>query len=172
MFRHVNVVGTITIPLPKKELLELLWDIKRIPDFDLKADRVDVRPETEKSGSYAVWGRFAGISWSRDFLYFLNDDGFYLREAHPSGPEPAIQGGFMVQAIGPNESTVIHYEQYWFARRFVPFRPLIVAYLNWSIREELKKIKRAALEKYAGSAVSRSPAASERVSAGAATQPG
>lgn len=153
MFRHVNVVGTISVPLPKKELVELLWDIKRIPEFDLKADYVDVRPETETTGFYAVRGRFAGISWSKDFQYFLNDDGFYLREAHPSGPEITIQGGFMVQAVEPNESIVIHYEQYFFARRFVPLRPLIVAYLNWSVREELNKIKRAALKKHDGSAL-------------------
>ena len=55
----------------------------------------------------------------------------------------------MVQAVGPDESTVIHYEQYWFARRLVPLRPFIVAYLNWSVRKELKKIKRAALENHA-----------------------
>lgn len=152
MFRHVNIVGAITIPLPKKDLVELLWNIKRIPEFDLKADRVDVRPETKTTGSYLVHGRFAGIPWSRNFLYFLNDDGFYLREAHPSGPEPAVQGGFMVQALGPNESTVIHYELYWFARRLVPLRPLIVAYLNWSVRVELKKIQRAALQEHASRA--------------------
>lgn len=150
MFRHVNVVGTITIPLPKKCLVELLSNIERIPEFDLKADRVEVKPVTETYGLYSVWGRFVGISWNRDFEYFLNDDGFYLREAHPSGPEPAVQGGFMVQAIGPNESTVIHYEQYWFARRLVPLRPFLVAYLNWSVRVELQKIKRAALEAYSG----------------------
>ena len=152
MFRHVNVVGAITIEVPKKELVELLWDIKRIPDFDLKADRVEVRPQTPTTGFYRVWGRFAGIPWSRDFQYFLNDDGFYLREAHPSGPEPAIHGGFMVQQVGPNQSTVIHYEQYWFARRLVPFRPFIVAYLNWSVRKELQKIKRAALDRYGNGA--------------------
>ena len=149
MFRHVNVVGAITIPVPKRELVDLLWDIKRIPDFDLKADRVEVKPQTDTTGFYRVWGRFAGIPWSRDFQYFLNDDGFYLRESDPSGPEPAIHGGFMVQAVGPDESTVIHYEQYWFARRLVPLRPFIVAYLNWSVRKELKKIKRAALENHA-----------------------
>ncbi len=149
MFRHVNIVGAITIPVPKQELVELLWDIRRIPDFDLKADRVEVSPQTETSGFYRVWGRFAGISWSRNFQYFLNNDGFYLREAHPSGPEPAIHGGFMVQAVGPDESTVIHYEQYWFARRLVPLRPFLVAYLNWSVRVELNKIKREALERHA-----------------------
>ena len=154
MFRHVNVVGAITIPLPKQELVEMLWDIKRIPDFDLKADRVEVRPETDKTGFYRVWGRFAGVGWSRDFQYFLNDDGFYLREAQPSGPEPAIHGGFMVQAVTASESTVIHYEQYWFARRLVPLRPFLVAYLNWSVREELKKIKRAALERHSAGAAS------------------
>ncbi len=164
MFRHVNVVGAITIPVPKQELVELLWDIKRIPDFDLKADRVDVRPETETTGFYRVWGRFLGIGWSRDFQYFLNADGFYLREAHHSGPEPAIHGGFMVQAVGPDESTVIHYEQYWFARRLVPLRPFLVAYLNWSVRVELKKIKRAALDRHArtaGERVSALPVAPE-----------
>lgn len=152
MFRHVNVVGTINIPVPKEELVRLLWNIKRIPEFDLKADQVEVRPETETSGFYAVKGRFAGISWGRDFQYFLNDDGFYLREAHPSGPEPAIHGGFMVQALSPNESILIHYELYWFARRLVPLRPLLVAYLNWSVREELKKIKRAALQELSAGA--------------------
>ncbi len=147
MFRHVNVVGAITIPVPKKELVTLLWDIQRIPDFDLKADRVEVRPQTETTGFYRVWGRFAGISWSRDFEYFLNSDGFYLREKDFSGPEPAIHGGFMVQEVGPDESTLIHYEQYWFARRLVPLRPFLVAYLNWSVRKELKRIRVAALER-------------------------
>ena len=152
MFRHVNIVGTISIPVPKKELVEMLWDIERIPDFDLKADKVKVRPVDEKTGFYEVWGRFAGIPWNRGFQYFLNADGFYLREAPHSGPEPAIHGGFMVQEIGPNESHVIHYELYWFARRLVPLRPLLVAYLNWSVREELKKIKREAIERHARTA--------------------
>lgn len=145
MFRHVNVVGTIRVQAPKQEVVELLWNIKRIPDFDLKADRVDVRPVTEKTGMYSVWGHFAGIPWSREFEYFLNDDGFYLKEAHP-GPEIAVQGGFLVQATGPNSCTVIHYELYFFAPWFVPLRPFIVAYLNWSVRVELQKIKRAALD--------------------------
>src|SRR5215210_6797761 len=71
MFRHVNIVGSITIALPKQTLVEMLWNISRIPEFDLKADRVDVKPETEKTGAYEVWGRFLGISWNRPFLYFL-----------------------------------------------------------------------------------------------------
>lgn len=154
MFRHVNVVATITIPLPKKLLVELLSDIKRIPEFDLKADRVEVKPKTETYGLYSVWGRFMGLAWNRDFEYFLNDDGFYLREAHPSGPEPAVAGGFIVQSLGPNESTVIHYEQYWFARRLVPLRPFLVAFLNWSLGVELQRIKRAALEAYGGARLS------------------
>jgi hypothetical protein len=148
MFRHVNIVGSISIPLPKRTLVEMLWNISRIPEFDLKADRVDVKPETDKTGAYEVWGRFLGISWNRPFLYFLNDDGFYLREANFSGPEPAIQGGFMVQEIGPTESTIIHYEQYWFARRLVPLRPLLVAYLNWSVRKELEILKSTALKEH------------------------
>ncbi|MEO8218161.1 MAG: hypothetical protein ABI718_13865 [Acidobacteriota bacterium] len=146
MFRHVNIVGAITVPVAKQRLVELLWDIGRIPEFDLKADRVEVTPKSETTGSYRVWGRFARIPWSRDFEYFLNADGFYLREANPSGPEPAIHGGFMVQEVGPEECTLIHYEQYWFARRLEPLRPFLVAYLNWSVRVELKKIRRAATE--------------------------
>ena len=149
MFRHVNVVGTIAIDAPKSEVVDILRDIKRIPDFDLKADRVDVRPQTETTGLYRVWGRFAGVSWSRDFQYFLNDDGFYLKEVRPEGEEVAVQGGFIVQATGEGHCTVIHYEQYFFAPYFVPIRPLIVAYLNWSIRKELKRIEAAALKKRA-----------------------
>jgi len=56
-----------------------------------------------------------------------------------------VQGGFIVQATGEKECTVIHYEQYFFAPWFVPLRPLIVAYLNWSVRKELRKIQLAAL---------------------------
>ena len=64
MFRHVNVVGTVSIPVPKKDLGALLWNIERIPEFDLKADHVVVSPETEGSGFYAVKARFAGIGFS------------------------------------------------------------------------------------------------------------
>ena len=92
-----------------------------------------------------VRGHFAGLPWRREFAYFLNDDGFYSRDADRSGTDVTVQGGFIVQSTGDDECTLIHYEVYNLSPWFVPLKPLIRAYLKWSMRKELRDIRTAVM---------------------------
>ena len=144
MFRNLSAVSVITINAPKEAVLAVVWDIKNIEKFEVKADHVNVQPIDKRKGTYKVRGHFAGLPWRREFAYFLSDDGFYSRDAHP-GPEITVQGGFIVQPTGEGECTLIHYEMYRLSPWFVPLKPFINAYLKWSIRKELGEMKAAVL---------------------------
>ena len=148
MFQQLAAVSTITIDAPKEAVLPIVWDIKGIEKFEVKADAVNVFPINNKDGTYKVTGHFAGLPWRREFAYFRSPDGFYSRDAHPSGPNVTVQGGFIVQATGAYESTIIHYEMYYLSAWFVPFKPFIAAYLKWSMRKELNDMKEAVLQSY------------------------
>ena len=147
MLRQLSEVSTIAIHAPKSEILPVVNDIRSIERFEVKADRVNVQPIDGRKGTYKVRGHFAGVPWRREFAYFLNDDGFYSRDAHPSGPEVTVQGGFIVQATGDDECTLIHYEMYRLLPWLVPLKPLIRAYLKWSMRRELRDIRTAVMQR-------------------------
>jgi hypothetical protein len=143
MFRQISVVSTIEIEAPKSDVLEVIWDIKGIEKFEVKADRVEVSPLTPRKGTYKVRGRFAGVPWRREFAYFLNEDGFYSRDAHQTREHVTVQGGFIVQELRPLRSVLIHYELYYISLWFLPLRPLITSYLKWSMSKELRDIRDA-----------------------------
>ena len=147
MFRRLTAVSTIKIHAPRAAVLAVVQDIQGIERFEVKADQVDVHPIDAKKGTYQVRGHFAGLPWRREFSYFLNEDGFYSRDAHPSTPEVTVQGGFIVQGTDAEESILIHYEMYYLSYWFVPLKPLIAAYLKWSMRRELRDIERAVAER-------------------------
>lgn len=147
MFRQLSEVSTIAIRAPKSEIVSVVNDIRSIARFEVKADHVNVHPIDGRNGTYKVRGHFAGVPWRREFAYFLNDDGFYSRDAHPSGPDVTVQGGFIVQDTGEGACTLIHYEMYHLSPWFVPLKPLIRAYLKWSMRKELRDIRTAVMER-------------------------
>ncbi|MGZ4780035.1 MAG: hypothetical protein ACXV5L_12615 [Thermoanaerobaculia bacterium] len=147
MFRDLSAVSTIRINAPKDAVLAVVWNIKGIETFEVKADHVNVLPIDERKGTYKVTGHFAGLPWRREFAYFLSDDGFYSRDAHLGpGPDITVQGGFIVQQTAEDECTLIHYEMYHLSPWFVPLKPLIAAYLKWSMRKELGDMKAAVMQ--------------------------
>ncbi len=148
MLRQLSEVSTITIHAPKAAVLPVVHDIKSIERFEVKADHVNVEPIDGRKGTYKVRGHFAGVPWRREFAYFLNDDGFYSRDAHSSGTDVTVQGGFIVQATGDDECTLIHYEVYNLWPWLVPLKPLIRAYLKWSMRKELRDIRTAVVQRF------------------------
>jgi len=141
MFKQISAVSTIRIDATKAEVLAAVWDIKSIEKFEVKADSVEVHPADERKGTYNVHGRFAGLPWRREFAYFLNEDGFYSRDARKSGAQYTVQGGFIVQPTSDRECTLIHYEMYYLSAWFLPVKPLISTYLKWSMRKELRDMK-------------------------------
>ena len=143
--RQLAAVSTIRIEAPRDAVLRVIWDIQGIEKFEVKADAVNVFPIDNRKGTYKVRGRFAGMPWRREFAYFLNEDGFYSRDASKAGDDYTVQGGFIVQQTGPRESTLIHYEMYLLSPWFVPLKPLITAYLKWSMRKELQDIRNTVL---------------------------
>ena len=152
MFRQISVVSTIEIEAPRSDVLSIIWDIKGIEKFEVKADRVEVSPLNPRKGTYKVHGRFAGVPWRREFAYFLNDDGFYSRDAHQTAEHVTVQGGFIVQELRPSRSVIIHYEMYYISPWFLPLRPVITAYLKWSMRKELRDIRDAVFARQSHSA--------------------
>jgi hypothetical protein len=141
MIRDISTTSTIEIPCRQEDALAAVWDIKNIERTEVKADSVTVFKETDRKGTYEVHGRFAGVAWKNNFTYELNDRGFHSVETNAPATGPRIQGGFIVEPLGENRCRVIHYEQYRLPRKFVPLKPLIVAYLKWSMRKELRDLQ-------------------------------
>ncbi|HVT04422.1 MAG TPA: hypothetical protein VHL58_13725 [Thermoanaerobaculia bacterium] len=146
MFQQISAVSTIRISAPKKAVLSVVQDIQSIEKFEVKADRVELHPADSTRGTYNVVGHFAGLPWRREFAYFINEDGFYSRDARKSGKEYTVQGGFIVQEVAPHECVLIHYELYFVSRWFVPLRLFISTYLNWSMRRELREMRETILQ--------------------------
>jgi hypothetical protein len=125
----------------RRELaLAAIWEIKNIERTEVKADAVDVHPVDARHGTYKVRGRFAGLPWRGEFVYELNEGGFHSRNAGMPPSEATIEGGFIVT---PNADgcTVIHYEQYVIPSWLRPLKPLIGAYLRWSMGRELRDLE-------------------------------
>jgi hypothetical protein len=89
-----------------------------------------------------VRGRFAGVPWTGRFEYELDDRGFHSRTADVPREEATVEGGFVVTPLGADHSTVIHYEQYVLAPWLAPFATLVHWYLRWSMRRELRALRR------------------------------
>jgi hypothetical protein len=140
MGRRITTVCAREMPYPKRQAVAAIRDIKNIERTEVKADAVVVSPETPDRGTYRVRGRFGGVPWRGQFVYFLNDSGFHSRNAGVPPEEATIEGGFVVTPIADG-CTVIHYEQYVLARSLVPLKHVIRLYLRWSMSRELRDLE-------------------------------
>jgi hypothetical protein len=142
MRRRITAVAALELPCPPETVLPAIWDIQSIERTEVKADRVQVHPTGPRTGSYDVSGRFAGVPWTGRFEYELDDRGFHSRTADVPRDEATVEGGFVVTPLGADNSTVIHYEQYVLASWLAPFAALVRWYLRWSMRRELRHLRK------------------------------
>jgi hypothetical protein len=140
--RSVGAVARIVVPCSPERALAAVRDIKGIERTEVKADRVEVFPEDDERGTYAVRGRFAGVPWRSRFAYRLLPTGFHSRKVDGERPRSwEVSGGFVVAALTPGECVVLHYEDYGLPGYLAPLKPLIAGYLRWSMRAELRRLR-------------------------------
>jgi hypothetical protein len=140
--RRVGAVARIAVPCPPERALAAVQDLKGIEPTEVKADRVEVFPEDDARGTYAVEGRFAGVPWRSRFAYRLLPTGFHSHKLDAERPRSwTISGGFVVAGLTPGQCLVLHYEDYGLPRYLAPLKPLILAYLRWSMRAELRRLR-------------------------------
>jgi hypothetical protein len=140
MSRRLTSVRAAELRCPREVALAAIWEIRNIERTEVKADAVEVSPLSNDHGTYAVRGRFAGVPWRGEFAYELNDAGFHSRNNDVPPNEATIEGGFVVTPTADG-CTVIHYEQYVIPPWLTPLKPLIRAYLQWSMRRELADLR-------------------------------
>lgn len=129
------------LPVSHVAVRAVVCDISTIADSELKALEVQVEPETAERGTYWVRGSFAGVPWSGRFAYFRHEHGFHSVNIEPRRFDVDISGGFIVTpAADPGRCRLRHYEQYLLPWRLVVLKPVIVAYLRWSMGPELARI--------------------------------
>ncbi len=139
--RSVGVVARITVPCRPDRAVDAVQDIKAIERTELKAERVDVEPGSDGHGVYAVTGRFAGARWRSRFAYRLHPTGFHSHKLEGEQPRSwGISGGFVVAPLGGERCMVVHYEDYELPAYLIPLKPAILAYLRWTMREELLRV--------------------------------
>jgi hypothetical protein len=132
-----------TVAVPAGTAIAAVQDIKAIEKTEVKADRVEVLPESETTGTYAVTGHFARVPWRSRFSYRLHDGGFHSHKIPGEIPRSwEISGGFVVAPLDDATSLVIHYEDYGLPRYLAPFRGLIRLYLRRSMDVELGALER------------------------------
>ena len=148
MLQTIYVACTLELNCNQAVALPFIWDIKNIEYCEVKADQVEVTKETERSGTYMVKGHFggkkglfAGVPWQRKFAYQLHATGFHSVEAQQPPSAFNIQGGFTVEAVNEQQCRVRHYEQYRLPLKFLLLKPLLVLYLQWSQRQELRDLE-------------------------------
>ncbi len=116
---HISVSGRVSVPVPAEHVVAFLWDLGSLARYEPKVDAVKVRPVTEKTGTYAAQGRFAGLPWGGRFSYALNPHGFHSEMIRgPRGMR--VQGGFVVKSEGADVCLITHYERYQFPRWLFP----------------------------------------------------
>jgi hypothetical protein len=141
MMRRITAVAALELPCPPETALPAIWDIQSIERTERKADWVQVHPTSARTGSYDVRGRFAGVRWAGRFEYELDERGFHSRSADVPRGDATVEGGFVLTPLGEDRSTVIHYEQYVLAPWLVPLAALMLCYLRWSMRRELRELR-------------------------------
>jgi len=146
MIREISAIRLIEVACCEEDALALVWEIKNIEKIEVKADKVQVNKLNEKKGTYKVRGHFAGIPWHNEFTYDLNEQGFHSYETHPPASGPRIKGGFVVIPTGEKSCTIIHYEQYILPTWGIPLKPLVLLFLQWSMKKELHDLKVLILE--------------------------
>jgi hypothetical protein len=141
--RYVRVISRRTVACPAAEAVAAVQDIKAIEQTEVKADRVEVFPESPTTGTYAVTGHFARVPWRSRFAYRLHESGFHSHKVEGEIPRDwEISGGFIVAPLDDGKSLVVHYEDYGLPRYLAPFRGLIRLYLRRSMEVELRALER------------------------------
>ncbi len=148
MLKDVVTVTSVYVDCPKEAVMPFIWDIKNIEYCEVKANNVQVRKESERTGTYTVRGYFMRfIPWQRTFRYTLHERGFHSTEAAQPPSSVDIQGGFYVEATGENRCLIIHYEQYTLSSFYQLLKPIIFSYLKWSQWKEMRDLKALILQK-------------------------
>src|SRR3954454_19724321 len=94
---HVRAIRRRTVACPADRAIAGVQDIKSIELTEVKADRVEVFPESPTAGSYAVTGHFARVPWRSRFAYRLHESGFHSHKLEGEIPRDwDISGGFIV----------------------------------------------------------------------------
>lgn len=149
MLRDLAMTQLIEVPCRQEEALALIWRLEDVLTAEVKVDAITVHPQTDHSGTYALRGRFAGIPWRDEFTYTLHAGGFHSVQANPPPSGARIQGGFVAIATGEGRCTILHYEQYVLPSWVVPLKPIIAAYLDWSMRKEMRDLRAMLLRRVA-----------------------
>jgi hypothetical protein len=140
--RYVRAIRRRTVECPAERAIAAVQDIKSIELTEVKADRVEVFPESPTSGSYAVTGHFARVPWRSRFSYRLHESGFHSHKVEGETPrEWEISGGFIVAPLDPGSCLIVHYEDYGLPRYLAPLRGLMRLYLHWSMGVELRALE-------------------------------
>jgi hypothetical protein len=141
--RYVRAIHRRTVACPAERAIEAVQNIKAIELTEVKADRVEVFPESETTGTYAVTGHFARVPWRSRFAYRLHESGFHSHKVEGEIPRSwEISGGFVVAPLDDGKSLIVHYEDYGLPRYLAPFRGLIRLYLRRSMEVELRALER------------------------------
>jgi hypothetical protein len=140
--RYVRVIRRRTVACPAERAVKAVQDIKAIEKTEVKADRVEVFPESETTGTYAVTGHFARVPWRSRFAYRLHGGGFHSHKVEGETPRSwEISGGFVVAPIDDSSSLIMHYEDYGLPRYLAPLRGVIRLYLRRSMEVELRELE-------------------------------
>jgi hypothetical protein len=141
--RYVRAIRRRTVPCPAELAIAAVQDIKSIELTEVKADRVEVFPESATAGSYSVTGHFAQVPWRSRFSYRLHSTGFHSHKVEGEIPRDwNISGGFMVAPVDDGSCLIVHYEDYGLPRYLAPLRGLIRLYLQRSMDVELRTLER------------------------------
>ena len=139
--RYVRAVRRRTLPCSATRAIAAVQNIRSIERTELKADRVEIFPESPVAGTYAVTGHFARVPWRSRFAYRLHPTGFHSEKVRGERPQGwDISGGFVVAPLGDRECLVLHYEDYGLPRYLAPLRGLIRLYLQRSMEAELRAL--------------------------------
>jgi hypothetical protein len=139
--RYVRALRRRTLPCPATDAIAAVQDIKSIERTEVKADSVEVFPESSTAGTYAVTGHFARVPWRSRFAYRLHANGFHSVKVPGQRPHGwDISGGFVVAPLGERACLVVHYEDYGLPRYLAPLRGLVRLYLERSMDVELRAL--------------------------------
>ena len=141
MLRDVAMTRLIEVPCSQADALAVIWRLQDVLSAEVKVDTIEVQPQTDHAGTYRLRGRFAGMPWRDEFAYVLHAGGFHSTQANPPADGARIQGGFVAIATGEQRCTILHYEQYVLPRWAIVLKPLIAAYLAWSMHKELHDLR-------------------------------
>lgn len=147
LIHKISVTGRIPLDLPAENALAVVRDLKYIELYEPKVDSACIKPETKKTGSYSLKGRFAGVPWNGKFSYELNNQGFHSEMIQRSWGV-SMNGGFVVLSEGLDRCHIVHYENYRFPYWMSPLIRLVRLYLSWAMKKELRELAKIIHEEY------------------------